>query len=60
MVAIYLVNVHTPRSLGEIGKLFKAKKFALAQRLCRFKRSQLKQRKYQRVVRTLEKQLLGK
>ncbi len=60
MVAIYLVNVHTPLTLSEIGILFKVAKFAVAQRLCRFKRNQLKQRKYQGVVRTLEKQLLRK
>ena len=60
MVALYLVNVHTPLTLSETGKLFKVAKFAVAQRLGRFKRSQLKQRKYKRVVRTLEKQLLGK
>ncbi len=60
MLAIYLVNVHTPMSLSEIAKLFKVKKYAVAQRLCRFKQGQLKQRKYQRTVRALEKQLLGK
>jgi len=60
MVAIYLVNVHTPRSLSEIGKLFKLEKFAVAQRLCWFKQGQLKQRRSQRAVRALEKQLLGK
>ena len=60
MVAMYLVNVHTPRSLSEIGKLFKVEKFAVAQRLCRFKQGQLKQRRSQRTVRALEKQLLGK
>jgi hypothetical protein len=60
MVAIYLVNVHTPRSLSKIGKLFKAKKFALAQRLRRFKRGQLKQRRFRKAVCALEKQLLGK
>jgi len=60
MVAIYLVDVHTPRSLSEIGKLFKVEKFAVAQRLYRFKQGQLKQRRYQRTVRALEKQLLGK
>ena len=60
MVAMYLVNVHTPRSLSEIGKLFKVEKFAVAQRLCRFKQGQLKQRRSQRAVRALEKQLLGK
>jgi REP element-mobilizing transposase RayT len=60
MVALYLVNVHTPLTLSETGKLFKVAKFAVAQRLGRFKRSQLKQQKYKRVVRTLEKQLLGK
>jgi len=60
MVAMYLVNVHTPRSLSEIGKLFKVEKFAVAQRLCRFKRGHLRQRRSQRTVRALEKQLLGK
>jgi len=60
MVAIYLVNVHTPRSLSEIGKLFKVAKFAVAQRLCRFKQGQLKQRKFRKAMRALEKQLLGK
>jgi REP element-mobilizing transposase RayT len=60
MVAIYLVNMHTPRSLSEIGKLFKAKKFALAQRLRRFKQGQLKQRRFRKAVCALEKQLLGK
>ncbi|MGB3478055.1 MAG: transposase [bacterium] len=60
MVAIYLVNVHTPRSLSEIGKLFKVEKFAVAQRLYRYKQGQLKQRRFQKAVRALEKKLLVK
>ena len=58
IVAMYLINVHTPRRLKEIGKIFKVKKFAVAQRLNRFKKGQLNQRKYQRAVRSLKKQLL--
>jgi putative transposase len=60
LVAMYIMNVHTPRRLSEIGEIFGVKKYALAQRLNRFKKGQLKQRKYQRTVRSLEKQLLGK
>jgi putative transposase len=60
LVAMYLMNVHTPRRLSEIGKIFGVKKYAVAQRLNRFKKGQLKQKKYQRTVRLLEKQLLGK
>lgn len=60
LVAMYLMNVHTPIKLSEIGELFGVKKYAVAQRLNRFKKGQLKQKKYQRTVRLLEKQLLGK
>lgn len=60
MVAMYLMNVHTPRRLSEIGEIFGVKKYAVAQRLNRYKKGQLKQKKHQRTVRLLEKQLLGK
>jgi len=60
IVAMYLINVHTPRRLKEIAKLFKVKKFAVAQRLNRFKKNQLKQRKYRSAIHLLKKQLQKK
>jgi len=60
MVAMYLMNVHTPRRFDEIGRLFKVKKFAVAQRLWRFKKHRLEKRRIRKIVNALEKQLLGK
>ncbi len=58
--AMYLISVHTPRKQVEIGDLFKMKKFAVAQRLHRFKQGQLREKKIQKVVRSLARNLLGR
>jgi REP element-mobilizing transposase RayT len=60
IVAMYLMNVHTPRTHSDIGKIFRVKRYAVAQRLNRFKKGLLQRRNYQKVIQSLRKQLLSK
>ena len=58
MVLMYLLNVHTPLRLVEIGQLFSLKKFTVAQRLWRFKKHGLSNTRTKKIIGTLEKKLL--
>jgi chromosomal replication initiation ATPase DnaA len=58
MVLMYLLNVHTPSRLVEIGQLFRLKKFTVAQRLWRFKKHALSNTRTKKIIGTLEKKLL--
>lgn len=58
MVLMYLLNVHTPLRLVEIGQLFRLKKFTVAQRLWRFKKYGLSNTRTKKIIKTLEKKLL--
>jgi REP element-mobilizing transposase RayT len=58
MVLMYLLNVHTPLRLVEIGRLFKLRKFTVAQRLWRFKKHGLSNVRNKNIIRALEKKLL--
>jgi REP element-mobilizing transposase RayT len=58
MVLMYLLNVHTPLRLVEIGQLFRLKKFTVAQRLWRFKKHGLSNTHTKKIIGTLEKKLL--
>jgi len=58
MIAMYIMNVHTPMKLEELGELFRLKKFTVAQRLWRFKKRDLATSRIQKIIKSLEKQLL--
>lgn len=58
MVLMYLLNIHTPLRLVEIGQLFRLKKFTVAQRLWRFKKHGLPNTRTKKIIKRLEKKLL--
>ncbi len=57
-VAMHLITRHTPLLSEEVGKMFGLKKYALAQRLHRFRKDKLKEKQMKRLITSLENDLL--
>lgn len=56
-LALYLIAQHTPLKLTAIGKMFGLQLYAVAQRLRRFKANELRDKRIQHLLTSLEKKL---